>query len=68
MNIFKIENNKSSIELSGEELGAVIGALNEVCEEIELWEFSTRMGVEVEEARDLLDKLISADKKLTQML
>jgi len=49
-----------TLELTKDEMGIIINALNEVCNGIDLeGEFDTRMGCTVEEARELLEKIQS---------
>jgi hypothetical protein len=59
MNAIKINEDKITLEISKDELGVLGNALNEVCNGIEVWEFDTRMGIKIEDARDILDSLIS---------
>ncbi len=51
------------IEFSQDELRVINNALNEVCHGIDVPEFQTRMGLTIEEARDLLDKIGAEYKK-----
>lgn len=66
MNIIKINKDKITIDLSKDELGVLSNALNEVCNGIEVWEFDTRIGVEIENARILLESLNLAYIKTDQ--
>ncbi|MBA3721682.1 MAG: hypothetical protein H0W88_04705 [Parachlamydiaceae bacterium] len=59
MNAIQINKNKIILEVTKDELGVLSNALNEVCNGIEIWEFDTRMGIKIEEARDMLKKLNS---------
>ncbi|MBN9378016.1 MAG: hypothetical protein BGO14_00845 [Chlamydiales bacterium 38-26] len=56
--------DKIIIELTKRELGVIINALNEVCNGIEVWEFDTRMGITIEDARVFLKSLGSLYKKI----
>lgn len=55
------------MELSKDELGVLVNSLNEVCNAIEVWEFDTRIGISIEEARKILSTLISIYKKALQI-
>lgn len=57
MNAIVINKDKIILELSQDELGVLCCALNEVCDGIEEWEFETRMGIKIEDARIILDFL-----------
>jgi len=63
MNAIKIEKDKIVLEISKDELGVLSNALNEVCNGIEVWEFDTRLGIQIEDARIMLDSLIEIYKK-----
>lgn len=63
MNAHDVDKEKIILEISKEELGVICNALNEVCNGIEIWEFETRLGIKLENARILLDNLISTYKK-----
>lgn len=64
MNAIKISSDKITLELSRDELGAFANALNEVCNGIEVPEFGTRMGIQLEEANAILESLALIYKKL----
>lgn len=68
MNAIKINKDKIILELSKDELGVLSNALNEVCNGIEVWEFDTRMGIKIENARIILETLTSIYKKANQTL
>ena len=57
MNILTIENKVVTIQLSVHELNVLNNALNEVCNGLEIPEFSTRMGAEIEEVLTLLNQI-----------
>ena len=59
MNAIDIKKDKILIELSRDELGVLCNALNEVCNGIEVWEFDTRIGIQIGEARMMLKSLTS---------
>ena len=67
MNAIKINKDKIILELSKDELGVLSNSLNEVCNGIEVWEFDTRMGIKIEDARILLHSLVSIYKKAQQV-
>lgn len=64
MDTIEINKDKIIIELTKCELGVIINALNEVCNGIEVWEFDTRMGIAIEDARIFLKSLGSLYKKI----
>ena len=66
MNAIEINKDKIVLELSRNELGVLSNALNEVCNGIEVWEFDTRMGIKIENARIILESLTSIYKKANQ--
>lgn len=45
------------LELTEDEVGLLTNALNEVCNGIEVWEFDTRLGATIEEARRTLSEM-----------
>jgi hypothetical protein len=49
--------DKITLELSKDELGVICNALNEVCNGIEVWEFDTRMGIKMDQAKLFLESL-----------
>lgn len=62
--IIDIINEKVVIELSKEELGVICNTFNEVCNGIEVWEFSARIGVSFGEAKEMLEVLSSTYLKI----
>jgi len=66
MNATNINRDKIILELSKVELGVFCNALNEVCNGIEVWEFDSRMGIKIEDARTMLKSLSSVYKKAEQ--
>ena len=66
MNAIKINKDKIILEISKDELGVLSNALNEVCNGIEVWEFDTRMGIKIDNARVMLESLTSIYKKANQ--
>lgn len=63
MNAIEIGKQKITLEFSKDELGIIANALNEVCNGIEVWEFDTRMGISIEEARNMLKALTAIYRK-----
>jgi hypothetical protein len=57
MKIQHIEANKALVRLSNDELLILNNALNEVCHGLDLVEFSTRMGAELEDVQELLSQI-----------
>jgi hypothetical protein len=55
------------VRFSDRELRMIIGALQEVCQEIEDWEFHARMGAELDEAEEMLVELITAYNKMKKL-
>lgn len=55
MNALEITREKIVLELSRHELFTLINTLNEVCNEIEAWEFEIRIGMTIEEAKTMLE-------------
>lgn len=51
--------NAQIIELSDNEIEIIKKSFNEILKHIEEWEFSTRIGVSIQEARDLKEKLVN---------
>lgn len=68
MNAIKNDKDKVVLEISRDELGVLCNALNEVCNGIEVWEFDTRMGVKIENAKIILASLASILNKDNQTL
>jgi hypothetical protein len=63
MNIKILENNRIESEFSNHELVILANSIFETVKEIEDWEFQTRIGVQVNEAKLLIDKFCK-DKEL----
>ncbi|MGH9352432.1 MAG: hypothetical protein ACRD2G_09755 [Terriglobia bacterium] len=57
MTATKLDGAETVIQLSPKELTILNNALNEVCNALDLWEFSTRMGVAKEEVLKLLQEM-----------
>jgi hypothetical protein len=55
------------VNFSDRELRMIIGALQEVCREIEDWEFHTRIGAELGEAEEILVELITVYQKMKKI-
>ncbi len=53
----RIEPNNTLIRFSNKELLILNNALNEVCNALDRVEFSTRMGAELQDVRDLLRQI-----------
>lgn len=51
--------NTQIIELSDNEIEIIKKCFDEILKYIEEWEFSTRIGVSIQEARDLKEKLVN---------
>lgn len=68
MNAIKINKDRIVLELSKDELGVLSNALNEVCNGIEVWEFDTRMGIKIGDARIVLKSLTSIYKRANQTI
>jgi hypothetical protein len=60
MLIRKAQGTSFNIELSADELVMLNNALNEVCNGIDIPEFSTRLGGEVDEVRVMLKQIAEA--------
>ena len=63
MQFIRFSNDKITVELSKDELALFANALNEVCNGIELWEFDTRLGMPMEDAKNVLKTLSLIIKK-----
>ena len=57
MKVTKSEQGAATIRFTDEELYILNNALNEVCNGLDVQDFSTRMGAEREEASDLLAQI-----------
>lgn len=55
------------VSFSDRELRMIIGALQEVCQEIEDWEIPIRMGAEVDEIDEILVELITVYQKMKKL-
>lgn len=70
MKMQSIEANEALVRLSNDELMILNNALNEVCHGLDLIEFSTRMGAELEDVQELLSqigKVIDAIEQHTEV-
>lgn len=66
MNAIVIKKNKIILDVTKEELGVLSNALNEVCNGIEVLPFESRIGVNVEQATNILHSLNLIYKKTNQ--
>jgi hypothetical protein len=66
--VLQIEGGQARVELTKNELIIFNNALNEVCNALDQSEFSTRMGVEPEEARALLRNVSTALSSINEEL
>ncbi len=57
MDVISTENTGATVSLSAQDVLIISNALNEVCNGLDVPEFSTRMGVELDEALELLEKV-----------
>jgi hypothetical protein len=59
MKLKDIDGSGALIEFTSDELATINNALNEICNGVGLpqYEFDTRMGCSIEEARSLLDQI-----------
>lgn len=57
MRVTAREKNSLTVRLTRDELAILNNALNEVCHGIDIPEFSTRIGAEIDEAKALLKQL-----------
>lgn len=57
MQILNTDDNIASVKLSVRELTTLSNALNEVCNGMDIFEFETRLGVSIQEARKLLKEM-----------
>ncbi|MCI0438269.1 MAG: hypothetical protein L0177_03955 [Chloroflexi bacterium] len=64
MKIRRFESDGAVVSLSTHELAILNNALNEVCNGLDIAEFSTRMGAELEEAEGLLNQIGKAIRSL----
>ena len=58
MKTIEVQRDYAVVRLTATELKILNNALNEVCNGIEVPEFATRVGVDISEARHLLDEVI----------
>lgn len=66
MKVVSPSREATQISLSFDELLILNAALNEICNGIEVFEFSTRIGAEKDEVRELLASLRSTIDKLEE--
>ena len=64
MEILSTIRNAATVSISEDELSAIANCLNEACNGIDLFEFSTRVGAEKEQVMDLHRILIKCLKEL----
>jgi hypothetical protein len=66
MELKKVDASGALVVLSGDDLLTICNALNETCNGLDIPEFATRMGVEREEALDLLKNANAIYEKVAQ--
>ncbi|MGB3410198.1 MAG: hypothetical protein WBA45_03295 [Microthrixaceae bacterium] len=66
MDLRRIDQQRVRMELTESELNVLRNGLSEALEALEDWEFSTRMGVERDEARRVRDELRSAVQRMRE--
>jgi len=66
MQLIQIINNKVTLELSKDELILLANALNEICNGLELWEFDTRIGMSMDDAKLALKSLSAVMNQVEQ--
>jgi hypothetical protein len=64
MKTASLANHRVVLEFTIEELAIIKNALNEVCHGIEIEEFQTRMGEDMETVKQLLDQIWDITKDL----
>jgi hypothetical protein len=64
LELIEAKLHEATIIVTSGELALLANALNEAREEIEEWEFSTRLGVPVEEAEKLRAQIVAALDRL----
>ena len=57
-----VTNEQVEIELNKNELGIICNALNEICNGIDVFEFETRIGANVDDVKELLKKVLEIYK------
>lgn len=67
MDTIKINKDNIILEISKDELAVLGNALNEVCNGIKVREFDIRMGINIDDARNILESLISIYKEANQI-
>ncbi|MBA3238578.1 MAG: hypothetical protein H0T62_09575 [Parachlamydiaceae bacterium] len=67
MDAIQVTKNRVDLSLSQEEIFVLRNGLSIVCIEIEEWEFETRLGNYLEEAKILLDSLTSVLEKMKEI-
>ena len=60
MRVVSTEQGKATVELTKDDLLALNNALNEVCNALDTWDFQTRMGCSLDDARRLLKAVSQA--------
>lgn len=63
----KVRSPHVTVSFSSREVRSIIGALKTVCREIDEIEFYTRMGAEISEVEEMIDKLIPIYHKMKEM-
>lgn len=63
----EIYNDKIILEIPGHELKSLCNAMKIVCNQIEEWEFETRLGITLEEAKAMLESLEAIYQKHQQL-
>jgi len=64
MKIKSLTKHNVVLEFTREELDIIKNALNEVCHGIEIEEFQTRMGEDLEDVKQFLDQIWDITKKM----
>lgn len=64
MRVINVDETGSTIHLSRDDARLVSNALNEVCNALEVREFSTRMGADLAEVRALLKQFVEMNRTL----
>ena len=57
MKLSNFNGNQVTLQVTRHELVIFNNALNEVCNALDIWEFSTRMGAEKEQVAQLLQQI-----------
>jgi hypothetical protein len=57
MTVSEVKSQTASVQLSKEDLVLIHNALNEVCNALDVPEFQTRMGADIEQAQALLARI-----------